>query len=111
MSNAFFPEDADPASPTQTADVDKETEYSLPDAESLHPAFPRKPVHPEVKATRNLVIWLIRAHARCTRERSKVEAVWFEVRKLWHPADNLERDAVVLVLRKALRDCDHSGKM
>ena len=111
MSNAFFPEDADPAAPTRTADVDTETEYSLPEAESLHPQFQRKTVNSEVRLTRNLAIWLIRAYARCTRTRSTIEGVWLQMRPLWQPASNLERDAVVLVLRKALRDCDHSGTM
>ena len=41
----------------------------------------------------------------------KLEEVWFQVRKLWKPKDNLERDAVVKVLRRALKDSDHSGVM
>lgn len=111
MSNSFFPEDADPEEPARTVDVDKETEYSMPEAESLHQQYPRKPAQQDVEATRNLVIWLIRAYARCTRSRRKIEEVWFQVRKLWNPKDNLEREAVVRVLRKALKDCDHSGVM
>jgi hypothetical protein len=111
FSNTFFPEDADSEEPARTADVDKETEYSLPEAETLHPQYSRKPARQNIEATRNLVIWLLRAYARCTGSRIKLEEVWFQVRKLWHPKDALERDAVVKVLRKALRDCDHSGAM
>lgn len=111
FSNTFFPEDADPEEPSRIADVDKETEYSLPEPETLHPQYLRKPARQDVEATRNLVIWLLRAYARCTRDRRKLEEVWFQVRKLWNPKDTLERDAVVKVLRKALRDCDHSGVM
>jgi hypothetical protein len=111
FSNTFFPEDADPDEPFRVADVDKETDYSLPEPETLHPRFSRKSARQEVEATRNLVVWLIRAYARCTRDRRQIEEVWFQVRKLWNPKDALERDAVVKVLRKALKDCDHSGVM
>jgi hypothetical protein len=111
FSKTFFPEDADPEQPARTADVDKETEYSLPEAENLHPQYFQESLQQNVEATRNLVIWLLRAYARCTRSRRKLEEVWFQVRKLWKPKDNLERDAVVKVLRRALRDSDHSGVM
>jgi pentatricopeptide repeat protein len=109
MSNDFFPEDGEPDSP----DVDKGTEYTLPDAMtlSLHREPSRRPILHEVDASHNLVIWVIRAYARCTANRRRVEEVWFLIRKLWKPRDHLERDAVVRVLRRALRDCDDFGKM
>lgn len=111
MSNSFFPEDTEPEAPN----VDRGTEYTLPQAVDLprhqHMLPLQTHVPNDVRASRNLMIWVLRAYARCTASRSKVEEVWFVIRKLWKPEDEVERDAVVRVLRRALRDCDSFGAM
>ncbi|EXJ80196.1 hypothetical protein A1O1_08338 [Capronia coronata CBS 617.96] len=63
----------------------------------------------QVQATRPLVCWLLRAYTRCTGSRTKVEEVWNSVRKVWKTRDPIERENVVRVLRRCLRDCDRFG--
>lgn len=63
----------------------------------------------QVQATRPLVCWLLRAYTRCTGSRAKVEEVWNSVRKVWKTRDPIERENVVRVLRRCLRDCDRFG--
>jgi hypothetical protein len=63
----------------------------------------------QVTATRSLVCWLLRAYASCTGSRERVEDVWMSVRKVWKSQDQNDRDTVVRVLRRCLRDCDRYG--
>ncbi|EXJ86389.1 hypothetical protein A1O3_03340 [Capronia epimyces CBS 606.96] len=63
----------------------------------------------QVQATRPLICWLLRAYTRCTGSRAKVEEVWNSVRKVWKTRDPIERENVVRVLRRCLRDCDRFG--
>ncbi|KAK5064932.1 hypothetical protein LTR84_000766 [Exophiala bonariae] len=63
----------------------------------------------QVRATQGLVCWLFRAYARCTGSRSQVEEIYNSVRKIWRPLDEHERDNVLRVLERCLRDCDRYG--
>jgi hypothetical protein len=63
----------------------------------------------QIRATKQLICWLLRAYARCTGSRARVEETWNSARKIWRPRDPLERDAVVGVLRRCLSDCDRYG--
>lgn len=63
----------------------------------------------EVVATRPLVCWLLRAYARCYASRSKMEEIWNSVKKVYHPRDATEKESVIRVLRRCLRDCDRHG--
>jgi pentatricopeptide repeat protein len=63
----------------------------------------------QVRASQALVCWLLRAYTRCTGSRSYVEEVYNSVRKLWRPHDEYERDNVLRVLERCLRDCDKYG--
>ncbi len=63
----------------------------------------------EIRLTWSLVCWLLRAYARCTCSRERVERVWHSVRLLWHPEDELQRQSVLRVLRRCLKDCDLHG--
>lgn len=65
----------------------------------------------DVRATRPLVCWLLRAYTRCSGERRQVEEVWNSVRKVWRPFDQAEIDSVRRVLRRCLRDCDKTRGM
>ena len=62
--------------------------------------------HPnEVRLTRSCVCWLLRAYSRCT-SRERLERVWNSVRLLWHPENEEERQSVLRVLRRCLKDAD-----
>ncbi|KAL2393190.1 hypothetical protein ABEF93_000834 [Exophiala dermatitidis] len=78
-----------------------------------HDDFETRPISTtsphQVQATRPLVCWLLRAYTRCTGSRAKVEEVWNSVRKVWKTRDPVERENVVRVLRRCLRDCDRFG--
>ncbi|RVX69534.1 hypothetical protein B0A52_06598 [Exophiala mesophila] len=63
----------------------------------------------QVRATRSLVCWIIRAFARCTGSRTEVEAVYNEIRRVWRPHDEAEREAVLRVLQRSLYNCDLYG--
>ncbi|KAL2434392.1 hypothetical protein ABEF95_001935 [Exophiala dermatitidis] len=83
------------------------------DHEQEHDDFESRPISTtsphQVQATRPLVCWLLRAYTRCTGSRAKVEEVWNSVRKVWKTRDPVERENVVRVLRRCLRDCDRFG--
>jgi len=62
-----------------------------------------------ITGDRPMACWLLRAYARCTGSRAKVEEVYAELRKVWKPENEQERDSVVRVLQRCLRDCDRYG--
>lgn len=66
--------------------------------------------HQQVKVTKPLVTWLLRAYRETTHSRHRVEEVWAQVRRWWRPADTAEVDAVLKVLKRVLRDCDRMGE-
>lgn len=84
-------------------DADQEDE----DGEDMAPALSNLPYR--AQANRPMVCWLLRAYSRSTGSRRQVEEVWNSVRKIWRPRDAKDRDAVVRVLRRCLRDCDRYG--
>lgn len=63
----------------------------------------------QVRASQALVCWLFRAYTRCTGSRSQLEEVYNSIRKYWRPHDDYERDNVLRVLERCLRDCDRYG--
>ncbi|KEF61818.1 uncharacterized protein A1O9_03388 [Exophiala aquamarina CBS 119918] len=63
----------------------------------------------QVRASQALVCWMLRAYTRCTGSRAHIEEVYNSVRKLWVPHDDYERDNVLRVLERCLRDCDKYG--
>ena len=63
----------------------------------------------QVRLTRGLICWLLRAYARCTGSRERVERVWNSVRLLWVPENETQRQSVLRVLRRCLKDCDTYG--
>lgn len=63
----------------------------------------------QVRATRTLVCWIIRSFARCTGSRTEVERVYNEIRRVWRPHDEAEREAVLRVLQRSLYNCDLYG--
>jgi len=63
----------------------------------------------QVRASQALVCWLLRSYTRCTGSRAHVEEIYNSVRKLWKPLDDHERENVVRVLERCLRDCDKYG--
>ena len=63
-----------------------------------------------LKATKPLVCWLLRAYSRMTGSRTQVEKVWHQISKIWHPKDEVQRQIVLRVLLRCLKDCDrYSG--
>ena len=109
----------------------EEGEYTLPSpVESIQPQDPNKPFdrqndsdskdhemdsHTHLKkrnelyATRVMICWVLRAYARVSGQRSKLEEVWTQARKVYRPLDELEKQSVYRVLRRCLRDCDRYG--
>jgi pentatricopeptide repeat protein len=66
---------------------------------------------PQVRPTKQMVLWTIRAFARCTRSRSSLEEVWHEFSQVWHPTDMDDKAVAIRELRRALRYCDtHSPR-
>ena len=89
-----------------------EGEYVLPTpAEAIHAEGQNEVSHhlDELRLTWSLVCWLLRAYARCTCSRERVERVWHAVRLLWHPEDEVQRQSVIRVLRRCLKECDLYG--
>jgi hypothetical protein len=122
--------DEKPSTPLQ--DVE-EGEYVLPSpAETIHPGGlgqdqtgKRRSVVPaeeadmdeehdpdstQIQATRLMICWLLRAYTRCTGSRSRVERIWNSVRLLWNPKTEADRQSVLRVLRRCLKDCDESAR-
>lgn len=117
---------SEPATDTPQ-DVTQPRLDSRPDEDDLHPSslpdpdlnaediaesdgdVPPTPSSHQVHITRPMVCWLLRAYARCSGSRRQVEEVWNSVRKLWHTRDQNDREAVIRVLRRCLRDCDRYG--
>ncbi|KIX10311.1 uncharacterized protein Z518_01393 [Rhinocladiella mackenziei CBS 650.93] len=95
------------SSPDASSDARHEDANEHEDEKDQRPLPPTSP-H-QVQATRPLVCWLLRAYTRCTGSRRQVEEVWNSVRKVWKTNDPNERDAVVRVLKRCLRDCDRYG--
>ena len=89
---------------------DTEDGYFLPSADrTVTPVTPSKSDVSEIRPTKGLVIWLIRAYAQCTGSRLRLEEIWGTVRRVWKPAELKDRDAAVRALRHALRLCDSRG--
>lgn len=63
----------------------------------------------EVTGDRQTFCWLLRAYARCTCSRPKIEEIYNSIRKVWRPESNSDRMAVLRVLERCLRDCDRYG--
>ena len=96
----------------------EEGEYVLPTpAEAVSASGPhrqddesqRRPRLDEIHLSWGLVCWLLRAYARCTCSRERVERIWHAVRLLWHPEDEVQRQSVLRVLRRCLKECDLYG--
>jgi pentatricopeptide repeat protein len=108
---------ASPFFPTSSGDEtnslyepDSDDTYSLPSADStVTPVTSPKSEISEIRPTKWLVIWLIRAYAHCTGSRVRLEEIWGTIRKVWKPTDFKDRDAAVRALRHALRLCDNRG--
>jgi pentatricopeptide repeat protein len=105
-----------PFSPTRSGDGTDSAEsgpddtYSLPSADStVTPVASSKADISEIRPTKWLVIWLLRAYAQCTGSRVRLEEIWGTVRRTWKPTDFKDRDAAVRALRHALRLCDSRG--
>ena len=106
FSSPFFKPDPDPMEEA-AAEHDGDDVYTLPAAtETVAPLSQPRRETAEVKPTKALVVWLIRAYAKCTGSRIRLEEIWGTIRRLWRPQDLGERDAAIRVLRKALRQCD-----
>jgi len=107
FNSPFFPSGFDQTGSTNAAPgTEIEDGYSLPAAEVTVTSVPASKEISEVRPTKWLVIWLIRAYAQCTGSRSRIEEVWGTIRRVWKPANPKDRDAAVLALRQALRQCD-----
>lgn len=90
-----------------TAEMSSGDRYSLPPANTtVTPVTSSKSEISEIRPTKWLVIWLIRAYAQCTGSRVRLEEIWGTVRRVWKPTDFKERDAAIRALRHALRLCD-----
>jgi pentatricopeptide repeat protein len=109
FTSPFFPTSSeDETSPLYESDSDDT--YSLPSADStVTPATSSKSEISELRPTKWLVIWLIRAYAHCTGSRLRLEEIWGTIRKIWKPTDFKDRDAAVRALRHALQLCDSRG--
>ena len=109
FASPFFPTSSgDETNPLYESDSDDT--YSLPPADStVTPATSSKSEISEIRPTKWLVIWLIRAYAHCTGSRLRLEEIWGTVRKVWKPTDFKDRDAAVRALRHALQLCDSRG--
>ena len=61
--------------------------------------------------TKHLIMWVLRAFARCTEDRKVVEDVWYQLRRVWRPVGSDDRAIAVRELRRALVYCDtHTAK-
>ena len=108
---AIAPEDPNAVSeyPDQRAEDTKERRQEQVDTESPVDEEEERPLPHEIRATRPLICWLLRAYARCSGDRDKVEEVWNSARKIWRPIDEFDKQSVYRVLRRCLRDCDRYG--
>ncbi|KAI1617819.1 hypothetical protein EDD36DRAFT_376744 [Exophiala viscosa] len=95
---------ADPESYTDQQELDRQDHDDIADL----PPVSITSRH-QVTATRGLVCWLLRAYAASTGSRESVENVWNSVRRVWKSQDQNDKDSVVRVLRRCLRDCDRYG--
>ena len=111
FNTPFFPSKPKEGKGTdQALEPDAEEEYKLPSADiTVKPTATSKTEISEVRPTKWLVIWLLRAYAQCTGSRLRLEEIWGTIRRVWKPADPKDRDAAVRALRHALRQCDMRG--
>lgn len=98
-SRPLSTDDSIPSMPPHVSSQEASPSTSQPDMSSPH----------DVAATRALICWVLRAYARCTGSKTKIEMVWESIRKIWHPLDELERNSVIRVLRRCLKECDRFG--
>ena len=111
FASPFFPNDSGDR-PGFNLESDPEDSYHLPAADvRLGSSSSAQKGTSEVRPTKWLVIWLIRAYAKCTSSRVRLEEIWRSIRTVWKPGDVQERDAVVRVLRRALKHCDTKGPL
>ena len=109
FNSPFFPAGSDGAS-RPPLDSESEDTYSLPSANStVTLTTSLKTELSEVRPTKWLVIWLIRAYAHCTGSRLRLEEIWGTIRRVWKPTNYKDRDAAMRALRHALRLCDSRG--
>ena len=99
-------------SPAETIDPNHAADSGNPDQSLEEPNEDdeREPLDHEIVATRSLVCWVLRAYATCYGSRAKLEEVWNSVKKVYHPRDGVERESLLRVLRRCLRDCDRRGQ-
>lgn len=99
-------------SPAETIDPDHTAESDVVDQSSEEPNVDdeREPFDHEIVATRSLVCWVLRAYSTCYGSRAKLEEVWNSIKKVYHPRDGVERESVLRVLRRCLRDCDRRAQ-
>ncbi len=103
----FPPRPKDESATDAELEPDPEGRYALPSADvTVKPTPSSKTEISEVRPTKWLVIWLLRAYAQCTGSRLRLEEIWGTIRRVWKPADPRDRDAAVRALRHALRQCD-----
>ena len=79
--------------------------YTTPPTTTTPPKS--RPPPSGIYPTRPMLTWLLRAYQRVTSDRTRVEDVWNKVRRSgYRPRDDMERAAIVAVLRGCLRECD-----
>ena len=109
FNSPFFPAGSNGATRPPLGSESEDT-YSLPSASStVTLTLSSRTEISEIRPTKWLVIWLIRAYAHCTGSRLRLEEIWGTIRRVWKPTNYKDRDAAMRALRHALRLCDSRG--
>lgn len=104
-----------PSSSQTTAGIE---DITHDDTEDQAPTMPYSSLKSDVNILRQhlrpskpMICWLLRAYARVTNSRSKVEEVYDHIRTVWQPKEERDAEVVMKVLLRCLRDCDRlSGR-
>ena len=102
--------------PSGPEDDDVEHEYPapsrvLPPPGRVDPFPPREwPPVRHIQPSLFLIKWILRAHAKTVGRREKVEDVWFACQRLWKPKSLKEKDIILSMVARALKECDDRAR-
>ncbi len=102
----------DVAEPEGEDEAGRDEGYRLPRVDLTPKSTPAEETADpsSIQPTKHLVLWAIRAFARCTATRSVLEDVWYQIQRIWRPRDVNEKAVAIRELRRALRYCDTHGR-
>lgn len=104
IASSFSQRQAETSSnPDEEADVDPASILPLPGLLQI-PSDYRPSGY--IKPSLALIMWILRAHTKVTGRREKIEDVWWECKKVWRAKNELEKEKILGILERCLKDCD-----